>query len=116
MLGAPSIGLSTRTIFTGRCGRPAALFTLIAVMALSGVTPISIVTFAKKKGRKAPAKAVASAKTGERNSSVRERVERREKGKRGEVAERKEREGAQPEADRYETLIEQEAYWAARVT
>jgi uncharacterized repeat protein (TIGR01451 family) len=116
MLRAPSTGLSTRTILTGRRGRLSALFTLIAVAALIAVTAISIVTFAKKKGRKAPVKAVASAKIGDRNSSVRERGERREKGKRGEVAERKEHEGAQPEGDRYETLIEQEAYWAERLT
>jgi uncharacterized repeat protein (TIGR01451 family) len=80
------------------------------------VTAISIVTFAKKKGRRSPAKAVASAKTNDRNSSVRVRSERREKGKRGEVAERKEKKGAQPEGDRYEALLEQEEYWAARLT
>src|SRR2546423_14467910 len=116
MLRAPRTGLTTRTILNSRRGRLAVLLALIAVTALIAVSAISLVTLAKKKGRKASAKAVASAKLNDRNSAKRERRERREKGRRGETAERGERQGAQPEGDRYEALLEQEAYWAARLT
>jgi uncharacterized repeat protein (TIGR01451 family) len=105
-----------RTILNGRRGRMAALFTLIAVAALVAVTAFSLVSLAKKKkARSASAGAVASSKAFRRDSAKRERRERAEKkkGTRGEVAER---EGGEPEGSRYEALLEQEAYWAARVT
>jgi uncharacterized repeat protein (TIGR01451 family) len=117
---APRNGLTTRTIINSRRGRLTALFALIAVTALVAVTAFSFITLAKKKGRKSPAKSVASAKTSAktvaRNSPKRERREKAERGRRVEVAERERGEGAQPEGDRYEALLEQEAYWAARLT
>src|SRR5690242_12751771 len=97
-------------------GRKTALVALIAVAALIAVSAISFVALAnKKKARKAAPKAVASAKakTNDRTPSDRERREKAEKGRRGEVAERR---GGDPDGSRYEALLEQEAYWAARVT
>jgi uncharacterized repeat protein (TIGR01451 family) len=94
----------------------------MAVTALIAATAFSIVTFAKnkKKARGASAKSVAS-KNVRRNNSP--KSERAEKGRRGEVAgrereerEREERGGVDPDGSRYEALLEQEAYWAARVT
>jgi uncharacterized repeat protein (TIGR01451 family) len=115
---APRTGLSPRTMLTTRRGRLAALLALIAVTALIAATAFSLVTFAKnkKRARAASAKSVASAKATRREPSKRERNEKREKAGRRESAEREKREGAEPEGDRYEALLEQEAYWAARIT
>jgi len=100
----------------------------MAVSVLIAATAFSVMSFAKdkKKARSASARSVASAgsKTARRNNSPRRaRGERAEKkGRRGESAgrEREEREregmGGDPDGSRYEALIEQEEYWAARVT
>ena len=121
---APGTGLSARTIPTSTRGRIAALLALLAVTALIAATAFSIVTFAKdkKKAKSASApKSVASKNVRRNNSPKRVRAE---KGRRGEVAERRrerdrEREGfgrAEPERERYEALLEQEEYWATRLT
>ncbi|MFL6285343.1 MAG: hypothetical protein ACJ74Q_19575 [Pyrinomonadaceae bacterium] len=102
-------------MLTTRRGRLAALLALIAVTVLIAATAFSLVTFAKnkRKSRAASAKSVASAKATRREPAKREKSE---KATRRESAEREKREGAEPEGDRYEALLEQEAYWAARIT
>src|ERR1700759_2398359 len=116
MQTSPDTNSLPRTILNRWRGRKTALVALIAVAALIAVSAFSFIALAnKKRARKATAKAVASAKTktNDRASSSRERREKAEKGRRGEIASR---EGAEPERERYEALLEQEAYWAARVT
>jgi uncharacterized repeat protein (TIGR01451 family) len=90
-----------------------ALFALIAMAALA-VSTISIVTLAKKKTRKSAAALIASAKAASRNSSG--RVRRAAASRKG-TAKREEIEAAGESAtERYEQLIEQEEYWATRLT
>ncbi|HEY0377664.1 MAG TPA: Ig-like domain repeat protein [Pyrinomonadaceae bacterium] len=108
-------------------GRLAALFALIAVIVLAALSAGSPASLARDKARKASAKTAAKAQARNRRGSSRaarralaSRKTRKGKAK-AEVA-RKERdgreelEGKEDPAERYETLLEQEEYWATRLT
>jgi uncharacterized repeat protein (TIGR01451 family) len=83
-------------------GRKVVLFFMIALIAFA-ITSITIEAFAKKKGRKAPARSVASRNITRKSAA----------STRGAAAERDE---VEREGSKYEQLIEQETYWADRVT
>jgi uncharacterized repeat protein (TIGR01451 family) len=110
--GLNASALTRKSVPTRSRGYLMALFALIALMALAFSTG-TIVTLAKKKSRKSSAKATASARARFGNSP---RSARRAKTPRKGEADKERAEGAEPERERYEQLLEQEEYWATRMT
>ncbi|MFN2595685.1 MAG: hypothetical protein ABR563_00585, partial [Pyrinomonadaceae bacterium] len=112
MRGGSPIKLSATAAFRklthGRRRRLAVLLVAAFAFALAAVSTISLAKSARR-ARRSPAKAVAKAVTPSRPSAARASVSRKESARAG-------REAAEPERERYEALLEQEEYWAARLT
>jgi uncharacterized repeat protein (TIGR01451 family) len=90
-------------------GRKVVLFVMIALIAFA-ITSITIEAFAKKKGRKTAAVSVAQKNAIRKSAASARRTEIARKG-----TEARELAG-DPEGSKYEQLLEQETYWADRLT
>ena len=111
MLKVPQTGSSTRTIIkrlmlTGGRGRLVALLALVMLLTVAAVSTISYARSAKRRARNAAAKSLAARKTSRRDAAS--------PARRAAAREEMKPEGAGGE--RYEQLIEQEEYWANRLT
>ncbi|HZT61309.1 MAG TPA: hypothetical protein VFA21_22065 [Pyrinomonadaceae bacterium] len=114
MTTAPRSESSALNLFKGRRGRLAALLFLITLAALVAVSAISFVTLAKKKPRKSPDKSVASVRQTRRHSRRRAHDKSARAERKG--AAREEASAVEPAGERDEALLEQEEFWAARLT